>query len=154
MRYLLDTHTLLWALGDSGELSPTARDAIASPANIVFVSSASMWECAIKASIGKLDLPDDFFDSIPATGYEAMPIRISHRNVSLPTDAPSRPLRPDIRGPGASRGRDSDLARSGNRQVRCRAAELLNRFRSTRGSGTMEVRRYSVDMLATATRNS
>jgi PIN domain nuclease of toxin-antitoxin system len=26
------------------------------------VSSASLWECAIKASIGKLDLPDDFFD--------------------------------------------------------------------------------------------
>jgi PIN domain nuclease of toxin-antitoxin system len=86
MRYLLDTHAMLWALGDPGKLSPTARDAIASPANIVFVSSASLRECAIKASIGKLDLPDDFFDSIPATGYEAMPIRIAHLNVyrSLP----------------------------------------------------------------------
>jgi PIN domain nuclease of toxin-antitoxin system len=86
VRYLLDTHALLWALGDPSALSPAARDAIASPANIVFVSSAALWECAIKASIGKLDLPDDFFDAIPATGYETMPIRISHLNVyrSLP----------------------------------------------------------------------
>lgn len=86
MRYLLDTHSLLWALGDTGTLSQAARDAIASPTNIVFVSSASLWECAIKASIGKLDLPDDFFDRIPETGYEVLPIRISHLNVyrSLP----------------------------------------------------------------------
>jgi PIN domain nuclease of toxin-antitoxin system len=86
MRYLLDTHSLLWALGDTGTLSRAARDAIASPTNIVFVSSASLWECAIKASIGKLDLPDDFFDTFPETGYELLPIRLSHLDVyrSLP----------------------------------------------------------------------
>jgi PIN domain nuclease of toxin-antitoxin system len=81
MRYLVDTHSLLWALGDPETLSPSARDAIASPSNLIFVSSASLWECAIKASIGKLDLPEDFFDSIPETGYEVMPIRTSHLNV-------------------------------------------------------------------------
>ncbi|WP_295394945.1 type II toxin-antitoxin system VapC family toxin [uncultured Thiodictyon sp.] len=80
MRYLLDTHSLLWALGDPGALSRPARDVLASPATIIFVSSASLWECAIKASIGKLDLPDDFFDAIPETGYEVLPIRLSHLN--------------------------------------------------------------------------
>jgi PIN domain nuclease of toxin-antitoxin system len=87
MRYLVDTHTLLWALGDPETLSPRARDAIASPSNLIFVSSASLWECAIKASIGKLDLPEDFFDSIPESGYELMPIRTAHLNVyrTLPT---------------------------------------------------------------------
>jgi PIN domain nuclease of toxin-antitoxin system len=86
MRYLLDTHSLLWAIGDPGTLARAARDVIASESNIIFVSSASLWECAIKASIGKLDLPDDFFDSISQTGYEVLPIRISHLNVyrSLP----------------------------------------------------------------------
>jgi len=60
MRFLVDTHALLWALSEPSALSPAARDAIANPSNLIMVSSASLWECAIKASIGKLDLPDDF----------------------------------------------------------------------------------------------
>jgi len=81
MRCLVDTHALLWALGEPSALSSTAREALADPANVVVVSSASLWECAIKASIGKLDLPEDFFGSIPELGYEVLPIRISHLNV-------------------------------------------------------------------------
>ena len=81
MRFLVDTHALLWALGEPSALSLAARDAIADPSNLIMVSSASLWECAIKASIGKLDLPEDFFDSVPEAGYEVMPIRISHLNV-------------------------------------------------------------------------
>jgi PIN domain nuclease of toxin-antitoxin system len=81
MRFLVDTHALLWALGEPSTLSQAARDAIADPSNLIVVSSVSLWECAIKASIGKLDLPEDFFDSIPEAGYEVMPIRISHLNV-------------------------------------------------------------------------
>jgi PIN domain nuclease of toxin-antitoxin system len=81
MRFLVDTHALLWALGEPSTLSPPARDAIADPSNLIVVSSASLWECAIKASIGKLDLPEDFFDSVPEVGYEVMPIRISPLNV-------------------------------------------------------------------------
>jgi PIN domain nuclease of toxin-antitoxin system len=72
---------LLWRLGEPSALSSAARDAIADPSNLIVVSSASLWECAIKASIGKLDLPEDFFDSIPEAGYEVLPIRISHINV-------------------------------------------------------------------------
>ena len=81
MRFLVDTHALLWALCEPSALSPAARDAIAAPSNLIVVSSVSLWECAIKASIGKLDLPEDFFDSITEAGYEVMPIRISHLNV-------------------------------------------------------------------------
>jgi len=81
MRFLIDTHALLWALGEPSALSPAARDAIADPSILIMASSASLWECAIKASIGKLDLPEDFFDSVPEAGYEVLPIRISHLNV-------------------------------------------------------------------------
>ena len=81
MRFLVDTYALLCALGEPSAVSPAARDAIADPSNLIMVSSASLWECAIKASIGKLDLPEDFFDSVPEAGYEVMPIRISHLNV-------------------------------------------------------------------------
>jgi len=81
MRFLVDTHALLWALGEPRCLSSAAREAISDPANLIVVSSASLWECVIKASIGKLDLPEDFFDSIPEAGYEVLPIRITHLNV-------------------------------------------------------------------------
>lgn len=81
MRFLVDAHALLWALGEPSALSPAARDAIADPSNLIVVSTASLWECAIKASIGRLELPEDFYDSVPEAGYEVMPIRISHLNV-------------------------------------------------------------------------
>jgi PIN domain nuclease of toxin-antitoxin system len=75
-RLLLDTHTLLWALGSPAELTPEARAAIAEPENLVHVSIASLWECTIKAAIGKLDLPDDFFAVIGHAGYRLLPIQI------------------------------------------------------------------------------
>lgn len=53
--FIVDTHALLWYLRDSAELSARARDSI-NEADYVCVSAASLWEIAIKHSIGKLDL--------------------------------------------------------------------------------------------------
>ena len=53
--YLLDTHTLLWYLRESQELSKLARQTIDN-ADYVAVSIASLWEIAIKRSIGKLEI--------------------------------------------------------------------------------------------------
>lgn len=53
--YLIDTHALLWYLRDSAELSAAARNIIDNEERI-FTSAASLWEIAIKHSIGKLDL--------------------------------------------------------------------------------------------------
>ena len=52
--YLLDTHTLLWFLRDSPQLSKKALEIITTK-NKVYVSIASLWEIAIKKSIGKLE---------------------------------------------------------------------------------------------------
>ncbi len=81
MGYLLDTHSLLWALGEPDALSSRARAAIGDTGSIVHVSTASLWECAIKASIGKLELPEEFFDSITMAGFEELQIRIPHLQV-------------------------------------------------------------------------
>ena len=51
--YLLDTHTLIWFLADSPELSTKARETICSNKNI-FASYISLWEMAIKKNLGKL----------------------------------------------------------------------------------------------------
>ena len=57
MRLLLDTCTLLWFLRNDAELSETAATAIEDSANEVFVSVVSIWEIAIKASLGKIKAP-------------------------------------------------------------------------------------------------
>jgi PIN domain nuclease of toxin-antitoxin system len=81
VRLLAYTHVSLWALGEPSALPHAARDAIADASTRSMVSGVSLWECVIKASIGKLDLLEDLFDPIPEAGYEGMCIRISHLNV-------------------------------------------------------------------------
>ena len=52
MDYLLDTHTFLWFINGSEELSDKAKSAIESIKNTKFISKASFWEIAIKSSLG------------------------------------------------------------------------------------------------------
>lgn len=54
MRYLADTHALLWWMNDDPHLSRAARVAIAGEENHVFVSAASAWEITTKHRLGKL----------------------------------------------------------------------------------------------------
>ncbi|MGH7565447.1 MAG: hypothetical protein ACREK2_01315 [Gemmatimonadota bacterium] len=56
MRLLLDTHAFLWWRMDSARLGESARREIRS-AELAYVSAASAWEVAIKAPIGKIELP-------------------------------------------------------------------------------------------------
>lgn len=53
MKYLLDTHTLIWSILDIEKLSPEVRNIIENPKNEIFVSGISFWEIAIKAQLGK-----------------------------------------------------------------------------------------------------
>jgi PIN domain nuclease of toxin-antitoxin system len=54
---LLDTHIALWAITDSPKLSPKARELIESPKTTIWISVASIWEIAIKYSLGRGDMP-------------------------------------------------------------------------------------------------
>jgi PIN domain nuclease of toxin-antitoxin system len=56
MRYLLDTHAFLWVAGDDPSLDANVRALFADVGNEIFLSAASVWEMAIKASVGKLTL--------------------------------------------------------------------------------------------------
>ncbi len=55
MNVLLDTNTFLWFSNDHKFLSPKAKALIKDPANIIWLSMASVWEMAIKVSLGKLE---------------------------------------------------------------------------------------------------
>lgn len=60
MKYLLDTHTLLWFLQGDKKFSDKARGLIDNPNNRKFLSIASLWEIAIKVSLEKLTLGKSF----------------------------------------------------------------------------------------------
>ncbi|MDR0448100.1 MAG: type II toxin-antitoxin system VapC family toxin [Treponema sp.] len=78
MKCLLDTHTVLWFLGDPEKLSRTALGAIIEPANKNYISIVSAWELAIKISLGKLNFEDgieNFFRIIEKNGFEMLPIK-------------------------------------------------------------------------------
>lgn len=76
MILLLDAHTLLWWLADDPTLGADARTAIASPANDVLVSAASVWEIEIKRALGKLSAPTDLVATIAGAGFSALPITL------------------------------------------------------------------------------
>jgi len=56
MNYLIDTHILIWHADNSPKLSDKVAEILNNPSNNIVVSYASIWEIAIKQSIGKLSL--------------------------------------------------------------------------------------------------
>ncbi len=56
MRFLLDTHTFIWAATLDEKLSSKAQELLLDSGNELFLSAASIWEMAIKTSLGKLIL--------------------------------------------------------------------------------------------------
>lgn len=60
MRYLIDTHVIIWLLLDSQKLSPKVGKLIEEPKNEIFVSSISLWEISLKYKKGKLKLKGIF----------------------------------------------------------------------------------------------
>jgi len=78
MDYLLDTHTFMWFVNGHDELSSLARKTIERKGTNNFVSIASLWEIAIKISIGKLKLKTPFAaipQQIIDNGFQVLPIK-------------------------------------------------------------------------------
>jgi PIN domain nuclease of toxin-antitoxin system len=82
MKVLLDTHAFLWFIMGSADLSVNARALIEDPANERLLSVASLWEIAIKTSLGKLTLSAPFDELIPAqlklNGIDLLNIKVDH----------------------------------------------------------------------------
>jgi len=95
-KLMLDTHVLLWAIGKSDELSPHVTEHISNKENEVFVSAISLWEIALKHSVGKLmlnfaveDIPKycqemNFYlislKPLEALGFLKLPLKINHKD--------------------------------------------------------------------------
>ena len=90
MNLLLDTQALLWFLLDDPRLSEKAQENIVVTDRLIFVSPASLWEIAIKISLGKYALPTPFAafwdEQLLTNDFTLLPISVSHtaRVVDLP----------------------------------------------------------------------
>ena len=90
MKALLDTHAFLWWGLDEARLSDNARAVIRDGRNEILVSAASIWEVAIKASRGRLDVAPDIEtyvdDRLRLNRWTELPITARHaiRAAALP----------------------------------------------------------------------
>jgi PIN domain nuclease of toxin-antitoxin system len=90
MKLLLDTHLLLWASGRPEKLSRTARKLLDDPDSELLFSAASLWEIAIKNTLGRSDLkvePRVLRRSLLDNGYTELPVTSEHA-VSIDTLPP------------------------------------------------------------------
>jgi PIN domain nuclease of toxin-antitoxin system len=91
VRLLLDTHVVLWALADSPRLSKKARELLTDPENECWVSSASVWEIAIKVMLGKYPLGVPLAaleEAIEEAGFRSLDVSIRHATAIERVDAP------------------------------------------------------------------
>ncbi len=89
MRILIDTHTFIWYTGASSNLTPQAKNLIASETADVFISIVSIWEISIKVALGKLEIEGDFdqlLNVFSKYDIEILPLDFTHtvRQSSMP----------------------------------------------------------------------
>lgn len=79
MRLLLDTHLVLWWEANHPRLPKRVTELVRKEAEVVFVSRASLWEIAVKISIGRLKMDIvRFTHNIEQHGFEWLDIKNNH----------------------------------------------------------------------------
>jgi PIN domain nuclease of toxin-antitoxin system len=122
VRLLLDTHVVLWWLLDDPTLSDEVKEHLDDDPD-VRVSAVTVWEVAIKQSLGKLEGPHDLAEEVAGSGFRQLPITVEHAVAAgrLP------PLHPD------------PFDRMLVAQARCEGLTLVTR--------DPQIHRYEVDLL-------
>jgi len=81
MKFLLDTHILLWVAGFPEKLSPQAKLIVEATENELFFSAASLWEISIKKGLGRADFKVDarvLRRALADNGYQELSITGLH----------------------------------------------------------------------------
>jgi PIN domain nuclease of toxin-antitoxin system len=84
LKLLLDTHTFIWFINGDKRLSSKAKTEILKSSNSKFVSIVSIWEMAVKISLGKLKINHPYKDvirQIEKNGFEILPVIFEHTDV-------------------------------------------------------------------------
>ena len=90
MKYLLDTHVLLWWVAGDPRISREAREVIADSGSELYFSAASSWEIAIKVGLGRLKLPKPPRVWLPRILREQaiIPLEITHAHALQVAELP------------------------------------------------------------------
>lgn len=78
MRLVLDTNAFIWWREDSPRLPVRIGDQVRDPDNDIVISTACLWEIAIKRALGKLRFPEDFEEVMTEEGFSLLPITFGH----------------------------------------------------------------------------
>lgn len=82
MKVLLDTHAFLWLVDGDSRLSQRAKEIFLAEENALFLSAASLWEIAVKLSLGKLELAKDWADVVTSemssNRIQWLPVELVH----------------------------------------------------------------------------
>jgi len=82
MEYLLDTHALFWIVTDDNQLSNKAKKLFLDEKNEIFISTASLWEIAIKVSLDRLELgqslTDFYYKHVIGNKIQLLDIKVEH----------------------------------------------------------------------------
>lgn len=79
MRLLLDTNVVIWLLlGERRSIPENVADAVSAPSSTVLVSAASVWEIAIKRSLGKLQIDERWYRTLMNLDLEHLPVTAEH----------------------------------------------------------------------------
>ena len=78
MKFLLDTHALLWWLDSYTNLPPKVLRTLKEGKNIVFVSAATAWEISIKQSLKKLKAPENLEEALAVNRFLPLSISLGH----------------------------------------------------------------------------
>jgi PIN domain nuclease of toxin-antitoxin system len=81
LSYLLDTHTLIWYLESNPKLSTGVLEILEKKDSICFVSMASLWEIAIKSSLGRMEQafhPENLEEVLMVFEIPILPIQLPH----------------------------------------------------------------------------
>jgi PIN domain nuclease of toxin-antitoxin system len=78
VKLLLDTHTALWFLSGDERLSENATRHLTDDSNRVLLSAAVVWEIAIKRSLAKLIVPDEYLSLLLDAGVAPLAVSVAH----------------------------------------------------------------------------
>jgi PIN domain nuclease of toxin-antitoxin system len=78
VKLLLDTHAALWFLAGDERLGTNARTHLTDDSNRVLLSAAVVWEIAIKRSLGKLVVPDEYLPLLLDGGVQPLAVSVEH----------------------------------------------------------------------------
>jgi PIN domain nuclease of toxin-antitoxin system len=83
-RYLLDTHVAIWLFRDDKKLSERSKRVFCNISNSIYISIASIWELAIKISIGKMNFTGKvpkFVELVEDNNITILPIETSYLSI-------------------------------------------------------------------------